>query len=586
MKKLVTELKRRNVMRVAIAYAIAGWVLMQIAATVLPIFEAPAWTLKVVTFLIVLGFPIALILAWAFEMTPEGIKREADVDRSESITTQTGRKLDRAIIVVLLVAITWLAADKLLWTDGETRITENKRSVAVIPFQNMSQDAANEPFTIGIHDDLLTQISRIGSIKTISRTSVLQYRDTTKTIPEIAQELGVATILEGGVQRAGARVRINAQLIDAATDEHLWAETYDRELSATNIFAIQSEIALAIAEALQATLTVDEQQRLDNVPTRSIAALERYFVGKQMLEGRNTESLLAAIDYFQQVTKLDPDFALAYSGLADAYMLLPEYTVAIDPREIKEKSEAATAKAISLDPDLPEVLTSMGWNRLIHDYDWAGAEEMLRRALEIQPSHSGALHWLSHVVSWQGKHEEALAVARKAVAVDPLSRLMQMNLAYIMVDAGDFDRGIPLARTTIERNPNFVSQMRNRTLHELRAGDVENGAMGLEAWAAAEGRDVAAARAIGKLFVRHQQSGEPQEISDELVTRLELGSEDLAQVYAFVGDGESALQALEIAFEERSGSRSVLSMKINPAYDFIRDDPRFVALLQKLGLAE
>jgi hypothetical protein len=190
------------------------------------------------------------------------------------------------------------------------------------------------------------------------------------------------------------------------------------------------------------------------------------------------------------------------------------------------------------------------------------------------------------VLSWQGKHEEALAVARKAVAVDPLSRLMKMNLAYIMVDAGDFGRGIPLARTTIERNPNFVSQMRNRTLHELRAGDIESGAMGLEDWAAAEGRDVAAARAIGKLFVRHQQSGEPQEISDELVTRLELGSEDLAQVYAFVGDGESALQALDIAFEERSGSRSVLSMKINPAYDFIRDEPRFVALLHKLGLSE
>ena len=170
--------------------------------------------------------------------------------------------------------------------------------------------------------------------------------------------------------------------------------------------------------------------------------------------------------------------------------------------------------------------------------------------------------------------------------MDPLSRLMQMNLAYILVDAGDFDSGIELARTTIERTPNFVSQLRNRTLHELRAGDVKNGAMGLEAWASAEGKDVAAARAIGKLFVQYQRSGEPQEISDELVTRLELGSEDLAQVYAFVGEGESALKALEIAFEERSGSRSVLSMKINPGYDFIRDDPRFVALLQRLGLSE
>jgi TolB-like protein len=586
MKKLVTELKRRNVMRVAIAYAIAGWVLMQIAATVLPIFEAPPWTLKVVTFLIVLGFPIALILAWAFELTPEGIKREADVERSDSITTQTGRKLDRAIIVVLLAAITWLAADKLLWTDGETRITEDKRSVAVIPFQNMSQDTANEPFTIGIHDDLLTQISRIGSIKTISRTSVLQYRDTTKTIPEIAQELGVATILEGGVQRAGARVRINAQLIDAATDEHLWAETYDRELNAINIFAIQSEIALAIAEALHATLTEDEHQRIANVPTRSIAALESYFVGKQLIEQRNIDSLLAAVEYFKEVIKLDPDFALAHSGLADAYMLLPEYTESIDLLEVQEKSQAAAAKAISLDPDLPEVLTSMGWNRLNRDYDWAGAEKMLRRALEIQANNSGALHWLSHVLSLQGNHDQALTFARKAVVVDPLSSLMKVNLSAILADAGQIDNARTLAQSIIESAPIFTAQMRNLWLHEMSAGNSINAANALEAWAAADGRDVAAAREMGTLFVQHQQSGELVEISDELVTRLEIGSAYLAQVYAFVGDSENTLQALETAFEERMGSRSVLSMKINPVYDFIRDEPRFVTLLEKVGLSE
>ena len=221
------------------------------------------------------------------------------------------------------------------------------RSIAVIPFDNLSNDASNEPFTVGIHDDLLTQISRIASLRTISRTSVLQYRDTTKTIPQIAKELGVATILEGGVQRAGDRVRINAQLIDAVTDEHLWAATFDRELNASNIFAIQSEIARAIAEALQATLTDDEQQRLGNVPTDSIAALERYFIGKQMLEQRNSDSLVGAINYFQEVIDLDPDFALAYSGLADAYMLLPEYTANIDPREIQEKSVAAAAMANS-----------------------------------------------------------------------------------------------------------------------------------------------------------------------------------------------------------------------------------------------
>ena len=585
MRDLLSELKRRNVFRVAIAYAVAAWVLMQIAATVLPIFEAPPWILKVITFVIILGLPIALILAWAYELTNEGVKREAEVDRSKSITKQTGNKLDRGIIVVLLIGIMWLVFDRFFAND-QTQVSEDGRSIAVLPFQNMTNDAANDPFTVGIHDDLLTQISRIASLKTISRTSVLQYRNTTKTIPEIASELGVATVVEGGVQRVGDRVRINAQLIDAATDVHLWAATYDRELSASNIFAIQSEIAKAIANALQATLTDDEQQRLGNVPTESIAALERYFIGKQMLEERNADSLVGAINYFQQVIDLDPDFALAYSGLADAYMLLPEYRADIDPREIQEKSEAAAATAISLDPEIPEVLTSMGWNTLIHDYDWAGAEKLLRRALEIESNNTGALHWLSHVISWQGRHDEALEVARKAVAVDPLSRLMQMNLAYILIDAGAYDEALPLVKAVIASRPNYVSALRNAFLHELRAGNIEAGAAGIEAWADAVGRDAAAASEIGKSFIGYRQTGVPQTISDELVTRLELGSEDLAQVYAFVGDKDSAIEALNVAYEERSGSRSVLGMRINPAYDFMRDDPRFISLLAKLGIPE
>ena len=586
MKELISELRRRNVFRIAVAYVVVGWVVTEVASTVLPILEAPQWMLKVILLLIVLGFPIALVIAWAFELTPDGIKREADVDRSESITKRTGAGLDRSIIVVLLIAISWLAIDKFFTGDGETLVAGDLRSIAVIPFRNLSDDAANEPFTAGIHDDLLTQISRIGSLKTISRTSVLQYRDTMMTMPEIGKELGVATILEGGVQRVGDRIRINAQLIDAAKDEHLWAETYDRKLTATNVFSIQSEIALAIAEALQATLTDDEQKRLANVPTKSIAALERYFVGKQMLEQRNPDSLLEAIDYFQEVIELDPNFALAYSGLADAYMLLPEYTADIDPHEIQAKSEAAAAKAISLDPDLPEVLTSMGWNRLIHDYDWTGAEKLLRHALEIEANNTSALHWLSHVLSWQGQHDAALDLARTAVAADPLSRLMQMNLAYILVDAGSYDEGVRMARAVIKSRPNWVSQLRNGFLHELRAGNIEAGVAVLERWAAAEQRDVAAARDIGGLIVHYQRTGEPQKISDELVTRLELGSEDLAQIYAFVGDGESTLVALDIAFEERTGSRSVLSMNINPAYDFIRDDPRFIKLLKRIRLAK
>ena len=580
------ELRRRNVFRVAALYAGVGWLVVEISATVLPTFKAPEWILQVLIALVVLGFPLALVLAWVFQLTPEGLQRDEDVDPSLSGVDPRRRQLGLVVAVIGLAAAASFSLGRYGWGAAEEeRRAADDRSVAVLPFENMSGDATNDPFTVGIHDDLLTQLSKIRSLKTISRTSVLQYRSTTKTIPQIASELGVATILEGGVQRAGDRVRINAQLIDATSDEHLWSESYDRQLSAANIFAIQSEIATSIASALQATLTRDEQRRLDTAPTLDLAAVETYFLGKQLLEQRTAEALFAALEYFKQVIALDPDYALAHSGLADAYFLLPEYVADMDPRLTWERSEAAATRALELDPDLPEALTSMGWNRLIHHYDWEEAEALLRRALEIQNNSSGALHWLSHVLSWQGQHEEAIAQATRAVEVDPNSRLMEMNLSYILMDAGDFDAAVALALETLRAHPDYLEQHGNLWLTYLRAGRPAEASAAMQKWAAQTGRDVDAARRVGEAFVRYAETGDPQPLPADLVARVEFGLEDLGQVYAFVGDGEAALDALEQAFDERSGSRSVLSMGLNPGYDFIRDTDRFRVLLTKVGLS-
>ncbi len=335
MPSFFAELKRRNVVKVGIAYAITGWVVVEIASVVLPIFKAPEWILQVFTLFIILGFPLALIFSWAFEMTSEGLKRTAEVSTEQSITHVTGRKLDFVIIGVLAAAVVVFALDKFVWVGEKAAATaavsEERPSVAVLPFANRSANEQDAFFVDGIHDDLLSHISKIGSIKTISRTSVLQYRDTTKTSPQIAAELGVATVLEGGVQRAGEQVRINVQLIDAQTDEHLWSEIYDRQLSAANVFTIQSEIATAIAEALRATLSPGEQERLETVPTESLAALEAYFHGKQRMAKRTSVALAESVDYFQRAIDLDPNFALAYVRLADSYLLhrslsvLPKY---------------------------------------------------------------------------------------------------------------------------------------------------------------------------------------------------------------------------------------------------------------------
>jgi len=240
MGQLFEELKRRNVLRVAIAYIVAAWLLLQVADVVLNNIEAPDWVFQAILLLVGLGFPFALIFAWAFELTPEGLKREHEVDRSESITHITGRKLDFAIIAVLAIAVVYFVSEKLFWADDfvnesqvDTSITapEIAKSIAVLPFANRSNRDEDLFFTDGIHDDLLTQLAKIKDLKVISRTSVMQYRNTVKRLPQIAKELGVATVLEGGVQRAGQRIRINAQLIDVATDRHIWAETFDREMT-------------------------------------------------------------------------------------------------------------------------------------------------------------------------------------------------------------------------------------------------------------------------------------------------------------------------------------------------------------------
>ncbi|MGI9260632.1 MAG: hypothetical protein ACR2QR_01280, partial [Woeseiaceae bacterium] len=371
-------------------------------------------------------------------------------------------------------------------------------------------------------------------------------------------------------------------LIDARTDEHIWADTYDRELSAVSIFAIQSEISAAIADALEANLSDIEEASLEAVPTENLAALEAHFEGRRLVEERTEISILASIEEFRRATTLDPAFAAAWAGLAEAWLELPNWSTGSDPHRVRRQASSAAIQAVKLDPDLPDALAVLGWHLLLHNYDWQGAENAFRQALQTEPTNIKALHWYSHQLSWQGKHADAITAARLAVNTDPLSALMQINLSYILMDAQQWDESFSIANQLLS-NGSYPSLLANKWIGALRTQRPNVAADLLSQWATATGRDVEAATALGQLFVQHQSEGETVEVDDDLLGRLQVETE-IAEIYAALADADRTVMALENANRSGTGFRSLLSMKINPSYDFIRDDPRFIALLDEIGL--
>jgi TolB-like protein/Flp pilus assembly protein TadD len=475
---LIAELKRRNVFRVGVAYAIVAWLLVEVSSVFLPALRLPEWTLTLLVFLVVVGFPLALIFAWAFELTPEGIKPAKDVAPAESIRQLTGRKMDFAIIGLLAIALIFVVVDNyVLEAEPEkkevtaesapaTEPVVRGKSIAVLPLANRSANEEDAFFVDGIHDDILTQISKIRALKVISRTSVMEYRNTTKNLKTIGQELGAATVLEGGVQRAGDRVRINVQLIDAATDEHLWADTYDRRLTAANIFAIQTEIATAIADALRAALSPEEQDRLATIPTENLAAYEAYLLGRQRLAKETNEAVAEAIAYFQQAIKRDPNFALAYVGLADAYTW-QSYQGGVPPEEGFAKAQVAVDKALALDGGLGEAYTSLA--KILQERgDSEGAEATYQRALELNPNYAPAYYWYGFLLRFfLDRPEEALTLFRKAVELDPLSAATADQLGISLQGLGRFEEGLVWFKRAIEVDPGYSGGYQSIASHYL-----------------------------------------------------------------------------------------------------------------------
>src|SRR5438309_5753679 len=349
------ELKRRNVYKVAVAYIIAGWALSQGIAQVFPVFDIPNWVIRLIVILIIIGLPIALVLAWSFEITPQGIKRTETADAMPEATRKKKHVWIYVVVIgaVLSIGLFFLGRFTALNTASPAR-TSNK-SIAVLPFANLSRDPDNEYFAAGIQDEIISRIAQISDLKVISCSSTQRYKGAPQNLRQVASELGVANVLEGSVQKANGQVHVNVQLINALTDTHLWADIYDRKL--VDVFGVESEIAKTIAEALQAKLTGSEKSSISKAPTANPEAYELYLKGRFFWNKRSGLDLRKAVEYFQQAIAKDPNYALAYAGLADAYLLLPNYGNASTLESIPP-ARAALKKALELDDSLAEAHAS------------------------------------------------------------------------------------------------------------------------------------------------------------------------------------------------------------------------------------
>lgn len=461
---VVSELKRRNVFRVALFYIVSAWLLVQVAETVLPVFNVPDEFTRGVIVVLVLGFVPALVFAWIFELTPEGIRRESAAPDPNAVSRPISHKLNIATLVVAVFAIGLLAVDRFApgsapadasgeQTAGEARSDApiaspaSARSIAVLAFDDLSPEGDQEYFADGISEELLNLLARIDALKVAARTSSFKYKGTQTDIADIGRELNVDTVLEGSVRKAGDQLRITAQLIDARSGFHLWSESFDRQLD--NVFAVQDEIAQAIVDQLRLEFDVETATASR---TGNEAAYDLYLQGRSLVREPSRDRLLRAVDLFERALELDPEFGAAWSGIADAWLWLEDYG-GFSPAEAFPNAEAAARRALALDPSAAEALASMGRVQSSYYNDPQEAERYFRQAIAANPSFIPVYSYYSDSLRQTGRMSESVSNLRRAVELDPLSRFMRSRLAGRLTDIGAFEESWQRVNELLAEDP-------------------------------------------------------------------------------------------------------------------------------------
>jgi len=603
---LIAELKRRNVIRMAGLYLVGAWLLTQVASTVLPAFEVPGWALRAVIIVLALGFVPALIFAWVFELTPEGVKRDTDVNPGESIRPQTAQRMNRMIIAVLMLALAYFGVDKFVLAPRrgadslsaakpESRASSSAassnsephamRSIAVLPLDNYSGDPAQDYFAEGMTDELTTELATISQLRVISRGSTMQFKGEHRPpTPEIAKMLDVDALLEGSVLRVGDKVRVTAQLIDARADKHLWAHSFER--SSQDVLALQDELASAIAHEIDVRLTPGEQSRLASAPRVNTAAYDAYLKGRYFFNRPSDENLARAIALFEEAIKLDQKFAPAQSGLSDAYLWAAFNEGVITATEAKPKAKEAAERAIQLDDASAEGHTSLAVYKSWFDFDWAGSEREFRRALVLNPNYAFAHDQFGLVLGFQGRYDESLAEIKRAAELDPLDPQIPIDGLMAQAWQGKFQAPREAAGRAAELDPMFFFAPWGSGWIDIQEGKVGDAIPELLKAKAMESPPFVTAW-LGYAYAAAGDRTRALALIEEMKKSSLQGYVppfNLAIVYLGLGDRAEALDYLERA--DAADSQWLIYIGGDRIFDPLRSDPRFVALMRKKGFGK
>lgn len=570
------ELRRRKVFQVAAVYAVTAWLLVQIVTAVAPPLNLPDWFDTVVIMLLALGFPIALIMSWAYDVTPEGLVRDEGGART---VRGGGRTIEYVLIGLLVVAVGWVIY-RVELDDGRARsVLEN--SIAVLPCASFSTDAENEYFALGLHEELLNRLVKLRDLDVVARTSVMQYANTTKPITAIADELGVRSVIECSVAYGDGRVVISAQLIDGDTGIHRWSERYNRELK--DIFGIQADIAINVANELKTKLSLEEQNTLEKAPTDSPEAYALYIKGRHFWNQRSEALMESALRAFEQAIELDPDFALAQVGIADVWIFRGWYSV-LAPEETFAKAKDAIDKALAIDVQLAAAHTSRAHIYLEFDFDWAAAEKEYLRGIELDPRYAIGHHWYGGYLSAMGRHDEAMEQALRARELEPVSLIINTWVGLRHYFAGRYAMAVEEYKHALDLDPNFAPAHWHLSWAYEQLGELD------AALASAEQATTISRNPIylASLGHAHAKAGNQEEARrilaqlDELAMTQHVSAYHVAVIHAALREMDDAFLWLDRAYGERSPWIGYI--RVDPRLDPLRSDPRFASLLQQARL--